>query len=347
MSATFTTKIKDSNINIKDIAIKTGFSIKTVSRAINNHPDVNEETRKKILKVAKEYSYYPNLLAKSLRTKKAFTIGYIVPDITSEFFGKMGIVIENEFRKNGYGLLISFTEESREKEIDSLKLFLSKRVDGIILATVGTTGTFLKEIINQYKVPVVVIDNKEIGVRTNLVIHDNINGAYLLTEHLIGHGHKNIACITGPLDETSGKERLIGYKKALEKNNITIDDSIIKTTNWRIDDGIKTTEELMQNNIRKPTAIFSGNSTVTLGVYKVLKRMNLNIPNDVAIVSFDNFEFAEVLDPPLTTLDKIEQRIGKIASKLLLKKIKDKDVDNINEFLVKGKLIIRNSCGCK
>lgn len=334
------------HIGLKDIAAKTGFSTKTVSRALNDHPDVNEDTRKRILEVAKEYSYYPNLFARSLRTKKAFTIGYIVPDITSEFFGKVGIIIEKEFRRHGYSLLVSFTEESRQKEIESLKLLLSNRVDGIVLATVGTTGDFLKEVIEEYKIPVVVIDNRVKDFKTNLVLHDDINGAYLLTKHLVEHNHKRIACITGPLYETSGIERLDGYKKSLKESNIHIDDSLIKISNWRIDGGYKSTYDLMRVHAQKPTAIFIGNSVMALGVYKALKKMKLKIPDDVAVVAFDNFEFAEVLDPPLTTLNEVEKKIGKIVSQLLLKKIENNDIKNVSEFSVEGKLYKRKSCGC-
>jgi len=335
------------NINLKDIAKKTGFSIKTVSRAINNHPDVNEKTREKILSVARECSYYPNLVAKSLRTKKAFTIGYIVPDITSEFFGKVGIVIEKEFRKHGYSLLVSFTGEFEENEINSLKLLLANRVDGIVLATVGTTGDFLKEVIYRYHVPVIVIDNREEGIKTNLVIHDNIGGAYLLTKHLLEHGHRHIGCITGPLIETSGKERLVGYEKALKEYNVPTDNHLIKISNWRVDGGYDSAFELMKNDDQQPSAIFIGNSLMALGVYKALKRMALKIPDDVALVSFDNFEFTEAIDPPLTTLDKVEEEIGRIAADLLLEKIRDRDINNVSTHLVKARLCIRKSCGCK
>lgn len=335
------------NINLKGIAEKTGFSIKTVSRAINNHPDVNAKTREKILAVAREYAYSPNLVAKSLRTQKAFTIGYIVPDIANEFFGKVGIVIEKEFRKYGYSLLISFTEESEEKEINSLKLLLAKRVDGIVLATVGTTGEFLEEVIYRQHVPVVVIDNRDVGIKTNLVLHDNVDGAYRLTKHLLEHGHRRIACITGPLAETSGKERLVGYKKALVEYNVQIDKDLIKISNWRVDGGYDATCELMEDRDSRPSAFFIGNSIMALGVYKALKKLELRVPDDVALVSFDNFEFTEVVDPPLTTLDNVEEEIGKIASELLLEKIKDRDTNNVKEHLVKARLCIRKSCGCK
>jgi DNA-binding LacI/PurR family transcriptional regulator len=335
------------HIGLKAIAEKTGFSIKTVSRAINNHPDVNIKTKEEILYVAKKLSYYPNMVARSLRTQKAFTIGYIVPDITSEFFGKLGIVIEREFRKQGYSLLISFTEESRENEINSLKIFLAKRVDGIVLATVGSTGEFLKKVIYQYNVPVVVIDNRELGVKTNLVAHDNIYGAYVLTKHLLEHGHRRIACITGPLEETSGKERLLGFQKAIKEYNVSMDDNRVKISNWRVEGGYNSTLELMKDAGQKPSAFFIGNSIMAIGVYKALRRMELKIPDDVALVSFDNLEYTDAIEPPLTTLDKVEEEIGKVASELLLEKINNKRKNFISEHLVKAKLCIRKSCGCQ
>jgi LacI family transcriptional regulator len=335
-----------TSISLKGIATKTGFSIKTVSRALNDHPDVNETTKQKILDVAKKYSYYPNLLAKSLRTRTTFTIGYIVPDITNEFFGKVGIVIEREFRVRGYSLLVSFTEESEENEINSLKLLLSKRVDGIVLATVGRTGEFLKEVIHRFHIPVVVIDNKEEGIRTNLVMHDNVYGAYVLTQHLIWHGHRRIACITGPLSETSGRDRLQGYNNALSEHGIHFEEDLIEVSNWRIEGGYNATLNLLKRNTQDFSALFVSNSLMALGSYKALKKLDLKIPQDVACVSFDNFDFSEVIDPPLTTLESVEEEVGRKASQILLEKIKNRDTDSVSEYLVQPKLCIRKSCGC-
>jgi LacI family transcriptional regulator len=335
-----------AHISLKDIAAKTGFSIKTVSRALNDHPDVKKETRARILTVAKKYSYYPNLVAKSLRTRQAFTIGYVVPDITNEFYGKVGIAIEREAKKHRYGLLVSFTEESSENEIDSLKLLLAKRVDGIILATVGTTGEFIREILRNYPTPIVVIDNRAEGVKTNLVLHDNVDGACLLTKHLIGHGHKAIACITGPLTETSGKERLLGYKKALEESGIPIDEAMIRTSNWRVDGGYETACELMAVKPRRPSAVFVGNSIMALGVYKALRKMCLRIPDDVALASFDSLEFTDAVDPPLTTLERVESRIGELAARILFERIQARDTVTMSEHFVKASICVRRSCGC-
>ncbi|MBC7333563.1 MAG: LacI family DNA-binding transcriptional regulator [Actinobacteria bacterium] len=335
------------NTTLRDIAIRTGFSVKTVSRALNNHPDISEETKNKILKVAEELSYRPNLIAKSLRQKKAFAIGYVIPDITNEFFGEVALAIESEFKKHNYSLLTSFTNSNPELEVEALKLLMSRQVDGIILATVGTTGNFIKEIVEGLKVPIVVIDNRVKGYKTNVVLHDNVKGAYLLTQHLIKHGHKDIACISGPLLETSGKRRLEGYKNALTEAGIEIDEELIKVSDWKISGGYQSTLELFIDSHKKPTAIFVGNSVMALGSLKALRELKLRVPEDIALVSFDNLRFTEATYPPLTTLKKVEDKIGVIASQMLLKKIKSKDLANIEEVLVDAELCIRESCGCK
>lgn len=334
-------------IGLKDIAKLTGFSVKTVSRALNNHPDVNEHTRKQILEAAAKYSYSPNLLAKSLRTQRAFTIGYVVPDITNEFYGKVGIAIEAQLKKHHYGLLVSFTQELEENEIASLKLLFSKRVDGIILATVGTTGMYIRQLIQDYNLPIVTIDNRAIGVRTNSVLHDDRHGAYTLTRHLIKHGHKNIGCVTGPLSETSARDRLEGYKQALYDSDILVDRNLIRNANWRVDGGYQATTEMMGDMSHRPTALFAANSIMALGVYKALQKLSLDIPKDVAVVAFDSMQFTDTLDPPLTTLESVEDKIGETAARILLEKIVNKDTERVEEHLISSRLCIRQSCGCR
>ena len=333
---------------LKDIAKESGYSIKTVSRALNDHPDISAETKEKILKIADKYSYHPNLLAKGLRTRKTYTIGYIIPDINNEFFAKVGIVIENEFRKYGYNILISFTRGESKCEIESLKLILSKRVDGVILATVGETEKYIEKILDSYKIPIVVIDNKIDVSGLYFVLHDNVRGAYILTKHLIEHGHKNIACITGPLKETSGSERLDGFLKAMNESGIEVNDSFIKNTSWDVEGGFKATFDLFNTTKLSPTAIFSANSVISIGIYKALKKLGMKIPSDVAIVSFDNFDFVEILDPPLTTLGSVEADIGKKVVEVLLGEINESPIDNgIKEYRFGSEIILRKSCGCK
>ena len=333
-------------MTLKDIAINSGFSIKTVSRALNNQPGVNKKTKEKIIKIAKKYSYYPNLLAKGLKQKKTFSIGYILTDISNEFYGNIGIAIEKTIKKHEYSLLVVFTEDDPNTEIEAIKILLNKQIDGIILSTCGLTGYFIRDIINNFKIPLVVIDNKVNGVKTNLVLHNNLKGSYLLTKHLIEHGHKNIACITGSLNRVCGRERLMGYKKALSEFNIESNSELVKISNWRIDGGYNATLQLLKNNPRKVSAIFVANSIMALGVYKAIVRSGLKIPDDVAVVAFDELAFVDFLNPSLTTLNKVDVKIGELASNMLLRKIENKNDENIETKIIDMKLCIRESCGC-
>jgi LacI family transcriptional regulator len=336
-----------ARITLQDIAKETGFSIKTVSRALNDHIDISAKTKEIILNVASKYSYQPNLVARSLRKRKALIIGYVIPDITNEFFGDVALAIEEEFKKKGYGILTSFTNSIPEQEIEALELLISRQVDGVILATVGTTGQFIQKMIENYKVPLVVIDNEVKGLRTNLVIHDNIRGAYLLTKHLIEHGHSRIACISGPLEEPSGKNRLEGYKRALKESGLSCDQNRIEISDWMIEGGYDATIKLIQKEKDKFTAIFIANSVMALGCVKALRELKVKVPEDIAIVSFDHLRFTEALNPPLTTLQSIESEIGKRAAEMLFRKIEGSDLINVEEVLVSSELCIRESCGCK
>lgn len=335
-----------SKTTLKDISKITGFSIKTVSRALNGHPDINEKTKEKITKIAEEYSYRPNILARSLRQKKAFAIGFIVPDIKNEFFGEVALAIEEKFKEYGYSILLGFSNGEQDLEIKSIELLISRQVDGIVLATIGTTGDYIKKVIFKLKIPLVVIDNKVKGLKTNVVLHDNINGAYLLTKHLIDHDHKKIGCITGPLNETSGKRRLEGCKKALDESKIKIESDFIKISNWKIDGGYNSMLELLNNPKGRPSAIFIANSIMALGSLKAINEQGLKVPKDIAIVSFDDLDFTEATNPPLTTLNKVDKKIGETASIILHENIIKREDTELKEIYIKSRLNIRESCGC-
>jgi len=336
-----------SKATLKDIAKESGVSIKTVSRALNNYPDINKDTKVKILEIAKKYDYSPNLLAKSLRNNKSYTIGYIISDTMNEFFWNVAYAIENEFKKHNYGILTCFSNNDPEIEIEALKLLVSRQMDGIILAAIGRNCDFVREIIDKLEIPLVVIDNKIKGLKSNLVLHDNINGALLLTKHLIEHGYKDIACIAGSIGDTTGKKRLEGYMQALTSFNIPINKELIKVSNWEISGGYDSTIELFNSSKIKPRAIFVANSIMALGSLKALRELNLKVPEDVALVSFDNLSFIEATNPPLTTLEKSDNKIGETAAKILYENILNKENKEIKEIYIEAGLSIRESCGCK
>lgn len=335
-------------MRLKDIALKTGVSIKTVSRAINNHPDVSEETKERILRVAKECNYVPNLVARSFRQNRTHSIGYVVRHLNNQFFVEVGFALESRFKENGYSMLISFTGDSVEAEVASLKLLVSKRVDGIVLSSIGTTGKHIKELLDTQKIPIVLIDNKIEGLKLDGVFHDNINGSYLLIRHLIDHGHRNIACITGPTSESSSRERLKGYKKALRESGIAVSGELIKISNWQISGGVRATTEIIQNRSGKVSALFVANYLMALGAYKALRQHNLRVPEDIALVAFDNIEIAEHVEPAITTVNNVNDKIGELAFKLLHEKLDNNpNRKDVIEMVVDAELCIRESCGCK
>jgi LacI family transcriptional regulator len=331
---------------LKDLAKEAGVSIKTVSRAIHNHPDINAETRQKVMAIVQKYSYSPNWAAQSLRSRKTQTIGLVVPNMTNDFFGQVGVEVDAFFRKNHYSTLICFTSNKRENEIESMTSLLRKNVDGIIFAPVGFANDYFENLPQLKKKPVVFIDNKLSGIDAHYVLHDNVNGAGLLIDHLVGHGHRRIACVTGPLNATSGSERLQGYKLALERNGIPFDESLVRVTDWEvIAGGVAATLDLFANRPAAPTAVFYANSMALLGGYKAFRKLNLAIPADVAVVSFDPPYVMESLSPIPTTLGQFEERIGLAAAKMLFNLMNERPVAK-KEIRVRGTIRTGTSCGC-
>ena len=334
------------NITLKDVSKLAGVSIKTVSRVINNSRYVKKETKERVLEIIEELNYKPDYFARNLKRKRSNVIGYIIPDFTNQFFGLVFNGIEKEFKKAGYNLLVSNSDGEEELEEKSIDVLISNRVEGIIFASTGLSGEYVKKQIETFRIPFVLIDNKLKGVKMNCVLHDNIKGAEILTDHLIKvHNQTNIAFITGPIHETSSKRRLEGYKNSLLRNNIEINDNFIKIGEWNNSSGYKLIKELFSQK-EKATSIFTASSTMALGVLKALKEIGLKVPEDIRLVSFDNLDFTEATQPPLTTINKVEEKIGKEAANMLLRKIKDKDLNNYEEVYIPMEIVIRESCGC-
>ena len=330
-------------MTLKKIAQIAGVSIKTASRAINDYPDIKKETKEKILSIAKEYHYIPNLAAKSLRQNRSFSIGLILPDLTNVFFGEVGVAIHNYFKHHGYSTLISFSEGKEKAEIESLDNLIAKQVDGIIMATVGNTGKHLQSILTRRKLPFVAIDNEVNDLRTNIVLHDNHYHAWILTCHLIEQGCSQIGFISGPLSETSGRQRYEGYLRAMDEAGLPTKKDQVTFGDWSIKSGRKTAKQLLQRTGRRLDAILIGNSLMALGVYTVLYELGLRIPHDIALASFDDLNIVESLVPPLTTMSKVDSKIGKLAARRLYTMIRNPEDRELQETLVKAELKPRQS----
>ncbi|MFW6270773.1 MAG: LacI family DNA-binding transcriptional regulator [Bacillota bacterium] len=330
--------------NIKDVAEKAGVSTATVSHVINETRYVSEETKNKVLKSMDELNYEPNNIARSLRSKETKTIGFIVPDISNFFFTEMAHYIEQELKEKGYSLILNNSNEDIENEKKQLKTLYSQMIDGLIIAPTRGDQSYLDKIRQRNKTPIVFIDRKPENINGIFILVDNYQGAYDAIELLIKKGYQKISIITGLSGLTTTKERLDGYKAALEENNIEVDDSLIKIGDSKYESGYKLTAELVENT--DTDAIFVANNLMAIGSMFYLKKQKINIPSDIALIGFDNYKWAEITAPPLTSVRQPVDEMGIKSVEVLLKKIKENHLqqDFSKEVRLKTEIIERESC---
>jgi len=331
---------------LKDIAAETGYSIKTVSRAIHDHPDISEQTRHRIMEVVRKHGFTPQWAAQSLRIRKTHTVGFVVPNLTNAFFGQLAMTIDSHFRTALYSTLICFTAKTLANELDSLGMLLGKNVDGIIFAPSGRSVDYFAALPALREKPLVIIDNRCEGIGAWHVLHDNQFGMGLLADHLIGRGHKSIAFIGGPEEESSAAERLEGYRKALARHGLPVDESLIRIADWeKINGGHEATMDLLRTAAARPTAILYGNSQLLLGGYKAIHALGLRMPQDVAVAGFDPPYVIDSLVPRPTALEEVEEKIGLTAARLLQDLMSGKKARANREIRIRGELRIAESSG--
>ncbi len=333
-------------VNINDIARQAGVSIATVSRALNGHGLVKEETRQKILKIAHELNYTPNPIARGLSTQKTETLGIILPELVDEFFMDLIHGIDEEAYRQGYYILLSSSHSQRNIVETSLEFMTSGRVDGVILMAPKMRHE-LMDLVAKSKRPIVLLNciaNIKGIASFNI---DNLGGAFAITQHLVDHGYKKIALITGPEGNCDAEERLKGFKKALEQNNIALNEDFIIPGDFTIKSGYYGFNRLFTQR-NKPEAVFAANDMMALGIYQAAKTMGLKIPEDIAVVGFDDIRLSHYIHPRLTTIHVPIQELGSRAVRYLIKMIRQ-EVDpqaTYHEKLSTG-LIIGGSCGCQ
>jgi LacI family transcriptional regulator len=333
------------NITIKDVAREANLSISTISRVVNNEKFVSPKSKEKVEEAIKKLNYHPELTARNLRLRYTNTIGIIIPNIADYFFANIVLAVQKFFMRKGKEVILFNTSNDEKIEEKAIGLAASKRVEGIILITICKNEKIIESIMESYQIPIIVIDNKLNIKNVDQVLSDDIGGSFKLINHLIDfHGYRNIACISGPLDESSGRDKYLGYKKALNNNNIPIDEKYTKTTHWKKSEAYKATEELIKLK-PKPEAIYCANANILIGCLRYLIENNIKVPEEIALVTFDDYDFVSVLCPPVTSLGRVDTLIGEKAANLLHKRIEGYNGD-YREIRVKSDLIIRKSCGC-
>ncbi len=333
-------------VNITDIARQAGVSIATVSRALNGHGLVKEETRQRILRIARELNYTPNPIARGLSTQKTETLGIILPELVDEFFMDLVHGIDEEAYRQGYYILLSSSHSQRNIVETPLEFMTSGRVDGVILMAPKMQHELI-DLVAKSKRPIVLLNcaaNIEGIASFNI---DNFGGAFAVTSHLIDHGYQKIAFITGPEGNCDAEERLKGFRMALEQNGIAIEESYIIPGDFTIKSGYYGFNRLFTQRY-KPEAVFAANDMMALGIYQAAKTRGLKIPEDIAVVGFDNIRLSHYIQPRLTTIHVPIQELGSRAVHYLIRMIRQ-EVDSrasYHEKLSTG-LIIGGSCGCQ
>jgi len=309
-----------SSATMKDVAKLARVSVSTVSHVINKTRFVSDLTRQRVLKTMAEVSYYPNVVAQSLRRKKTNTVGLVISDITNPFFPEVVRGIEKQLIRKGYSIILANTDDDTEKEKELVILLYGKRVDGFIIVTADGENKYLDFLIQQ-KVPIVLLDRRISRVKLDMVLVDNKGGTRKLTEHLINLGHKKIGVITGPLSTSTGKERLKGYLESLRKHSLPKDDKLIKVGKFRQESGYSLTMELLSLS-SPPSAILACNNVIGLGIMDALQEKGIKIPNEVALVIFDDLPWFRYLNPPISVVSQPTSELGEMAAKLLLERMK-------------------------
>jgi LacI family transcriptional regulator len=329
---------------IKDIAKHLGISIATVSRALGNSQSIKPETREKVLLAAKELNYEPNPIALSLKANKSKTIGVIVPQIANAFFGNTIEGIEEVVWKKGYHIMICQSYESLEREIANTELLSSRRIDGLIISTSleSTSFTHLQKLIDK-NIPLTMFDRIADGINGHKVVVDNYEGAYNATTHLINSGNKNIYCFTFDDFISNTHERLHGYKKALEDNGLPFLEDHVFFTNGDLEPIQQKLEALFAQK-QKPDAIFMSTDNISASIIIALKKLNISVPNDVAIAGFSNNDLDQCLQPALTTVTQPCFEMGKQAASVLINTIENKEEDiTYQNIVLRTTLHVRES----
>lgn len=326
---------------ISDVAKLSGLSKTTVSRVLNNHPYVSEDKKKKVLKAMKELGYSPNPAARRLRGQLTTTIGVIVPRIVNPFFSYLVNSIEQTAFTQGYQVLICQSNEDKEKELAFLNLLKTKQIDGIVMTSIENDW----DIIEQYTEygPIVLCNEYLNNPDVPIVRIDQNKGAYIGINHLIQKGHRKIAYCTGGLFDEQGKDkdRNQGFQKALKEAGIMINPKWIFVNQHTIEDGKRVIKQILEMDDR-PTAVFTGSDEVAGGMMIEAKEHGLTIPDDIAIIGFDDQPIAELLDPQLTTIRQPVNQMGEKAVELIIGLLNNPE-KRISSFELPIELVIRKS----
>ena len=330
-------------VTIYDVAKALNISPSTVSRALKDHPHIRKETKKRIKTVAGEMGYQHNKFASNLRLKHTDTIGVVVPRLNSYFMATAIAGIEKVTSENGYGLIISQSQESWRKEISCVSTLFNSRVDGLLVSLAFDTKNMDHfNLLSKKDIPIVFFDRVAECHGCMSVIIDNFKAGFEATSHLIEQGCRKIFHLGGNMLRNVYSERFRGYKQALSYNKIEFNEDLVAICDMSTQAGTDIARKILKMKHR-PDGIFTSNDSTAAAIIVELLKAGINIPEDIAVAGFNNEPVSQFIQPNLTTIDYPAREIGEIAATSLIAKLKDSQSANLSTIVLKHDLIIRQS----
>jgi LacI family transcriptional regulator len=334
------------HISLKDIARALGLSISTVSRALNNKGEINEETRRSVLELAERLRYRPNPLATGLLKKKTGTIGVILPEIDNYHFATILRGMDAAATQYGYQLLASFSSESREKELQAIGRFMLSRTEGILACPACGLVDFshYMDLING-GVPLVICNRESPELETYTVVTDNYKASLELTRSLIGQGRRNICLIANLEPLSEGKQRYEGYLQALQEHHIAVRNDWVIHGNMNVSTTAEAVKNLLGKNPR-PDAILCNSDSVAMVVMKMLRKARIRVPQEIAVTGFSEEPFSAFLEPTLTTVALPAYLLGMRSMELMIGMLlKKMEINRPEKIILESGIIFRDSTG--
>ncbi|SIS52261.1 catabolite control protein A [Salimicrobium flavidum] len=327
------------NVTIYDVAREANVSMATVSRVVNGNPNVKPATRKKVHEAIERLGYRPNAVARGLASKKTTTVGVIIPDISSIFFAELARGIEDIATMYNYNIILSNSDQNKDKEIHLINTMLGKQVDGLVFMGGDITEDHRQEFRNA-SVPVTLAATLDESMETPSVNIDFEDAAYEATNLLLSHS-KRVAYVSGPDNTIVNTRKLNGYKKAMKEHGLGIDDELLATGDYSYDSGLEAAEQLLDLDER-PSGVFVSSDEMALGVIHGFQDQGVRVPEDIEVFGFDNTRLATMIRPTLSTVVQPMYDIGAVSMRLLTKLMNKEEVEETNVILP-HRIVERNS----
>lgn len=337
---------KSSRPTLSEVAARAGVGTTTVSRVINGGHRVDPKTLARVRKVIKKLGYTPNQAARILKGHRTRAIGFLVPSIADPFFSSCAEAAQATARANGSLLIVMTTQNDLQMEIESVNVLMSHQADGIIVAPSDSESVALRRALSRAAVPIVALDRPLTGSQMPSVVSDNFAGAQLATRHLIEHGYRRIACLTGETNLYTIRERMRGYRHTVETAKLPV----ILDTSIRDYASAEAAIRVLLEQRHRPDAIFTLKNSTTIFAFEALQKLKVPIPGSIALLGYDDFELADTVRPSITVIQQPVTDLGRIAAELLFQELaadhERSPTLHPRQVQQETRLIRRASCGC-